>query len=103
MWFIIPWCRMFPRGRLRRCTARKNLPARGLPRGPMSQRWKTFAWAAALFYLVLLSFTWSALTRRADLQTESMLDFAMLDFFGLLLGRLFFLFLFGLGLGLDGA
>ncbi len=46
----------------------------------MSQRWKTFAWAAALFYVVLLSFNWSALTRRADLQTESMLDFAMLDY-----------------------
>ncbi len=46
----------------------------------MSQRWKTFAWAAALFYVVLLSFNWSVLTRRADLQTESMLDFAMLDY-----------------------
>ena len=46
----------------------------------MNERWKTFAWAAALFYLVLLSFNWSALTRRADLQTKSMLDYAMLDY-----------------------
>ena len=46
----------------------------------MNERWKTFAWAAALFYMVLLSFNWSALTRRADLQTKSMLDYAMLDY-----------------------
>ena len=46
----------------------------------MNERWKTFAWAAALFYVVLLAFNWSALTRRADLQTKSMLDFAMLDY-----------------------
>ena len=46
----------------------------------MNERWKTFAWAAALFYAVLLSFNWSVLTRRADLQTKSMLDFAMLDY-----------------------
>ena len=46
----------------------------------MNERWKTFAWAAALFYVVLLAFNWSALTRRASLQTESMLDFAMLDY-----------------------
>ncbi len=45
----------------------------------MNQSWKTFAWAAALFYAVLLAFIWSALTRRAFLQTESMLDYAMLD------------------------
>ena len=46
----------------------------------MQERWKTFAWAAALFYMVLLAFNWSALTRRADLQTKSMLDYAMLDY-----------------------
>ena len=46
----------------------------------MNERWKTFAWAAALFYVVLLTFNWSALTRRADMQTKSMLDFAMLDY-----------------------
>ena len=46
----------------------------------MNERWKTFAWAAALFYVVLLAFNWSALTRRADLQTKSMLNFAMLDY-----------------------
>ena len=45
----------------------------------MNRRWTTFAWAAALFYAVLLLFIWSALTHRADLQTESMLDYAMLD------------------------
>ncbi len=46
----------------------------------MKERWKTFAWAAALFYVVLLAFNWSALTRRADLQTKTMLDFAMIDY-----------------------
>ena len=45
----------------------------------MNQRWKTFAWASALFYFVLLSFNWSALSHRAFLQTESMLDYALLD------------------------
>ncbi len=45
----------------------------------MNQSWKTFAWASALFYAVLLAFIWSALTRRAFLQTESMLDYALLD------------------------
>ena len=45
----------------------------------MNERWKTFAWAAALFYAILVLFSWSALTHRAMLQTESMLDYAMLD------------------------
>ena len=45
----------------------------------MSSRWQTFAWAATLFYAILVFFSWSALTHRADLQTESMLDYAMLD------------------------
>ncbi len=44
-----------------------------------TRRWKTFAWSALLFYIVLLSFNWSALTHRAFLQTESMLDYAILD------------------------
>ena len=45
----------------------------------MNQRWKNLAWSAALFYAVLLLLIWSALTHRALLQTESMLDYAMLD------------------------
>ncbi|MBR1836860.1 MAG: SpoIIE family protein phosphatase [Kiritimatiellae bacterium] len=45
----------------------------------MTSRWKTFAWAAALFYVILVLFSWSALTHRAMLQTESMLDYALLD------------------------
>ncbi len=40
-------------------------------------RWKKLAWAAALFYLVLHSINWSALTHRAEIQTESLLDYAM--------------------------
>ena len=45
----------------------------------MSERWKTFAWAAVVFYAVLVFFLWNALTERACRQTESMLDYAMLD------------------------
>ena len=45
----------------------------------MNRRWIVFAGAAAVFYSVLVFFSWSALTQRAFRQTESMLDYAMLD------------------------
>ena len=45
----------------------------------MNRRWKNLAWAALALYVVVLLIDWVALTRRASKQTESMLDYAMLD------------------------
>lgn len=45
----------------------------------MKKRWKKFALAAAILYAALLAVSWVALTNRAWRQTESMLDYAMLD------------------------
>jgi len=45
----------------------------------MKWRWKTLAWSAAVLYVALLLVNWVALTYRATLQTESLLDFAMMD------------------------
>ena len=45
----------------------------------MNRRWIVFAGAATVIYAVLVFFSWSALTQRARRQTESMLDYAMLD------------------------
>jgi len=45
----------------------------------MNRRWKTLAWAALMLYAAVLFIDWGALTWRARKQTESMLDYAMLD------------------------
>ena len=45
----------------------------------MKTRWKRLACTAALLFVAVTALCWWALTNRADRQTESLLDYAMLD------------------------